>query len=83
MELSKKTTILLTEELHERLTGLAKLEGVSLGELVRRACESQYGIISREDRVKAVRSLAALDLPVADVQTMARESTPEPDELLP
>ncbi len=83
MELSKKTTILLTEELHERLTGLAKLEGVSLGELVRRACESQYGIVSREDRVKAVNSLAELQLPVADVQTMARESTPEPDELLP
>ena len=83
MELSKKTTILLTEELHARLTGLAELEGVSLGELVRRACESQYGIISREDRVKAVRSLAALGLPVADVQTMTRESTIEPDELLP
>ncbi len=83
MELSKKTTILLTVELHERLTRLAKQEGVSLGELVRRACESQYGIVSREDRVKAVRSLAALDLPVADVQTMTRESTIEPDELLP
>lgn len=83
MELSKKTTILLTEELHERLTGLAEQEGISLGELVRRACESQYGVVSREDRLAAVKSLAALRLPVADVQTMESESVPQADELLP
>lgn len=83
MELSKKTTILLTEELHERLTGLAEQEGVSLGELVRRACETQYGIVSRADRVEAVESLAKLQLPVGDVRTMKEESVPVADELLP
>jgi hypothetical protein len=83
LELTKKTTILLTRELHERLTSLAEQEGVSLGELVRRACESQYGIVSHDDRVKAVESLAALELPVADVHTMKKESTPEAGALLP
>ena len=83
MELTKKTTILLTEELHERLTRLAEQEGVSLGELVRRACEREYGIVSRKERIAAVEALAALRLPVADVETMKRESTLTADELLP
>lgn len=83
MELSKKTTILLTEELHARLTRLARQEGVSLGELVRRACERQYRLVPSEDRLEAVRSLAALALPVADPATLARESVPGADDLLP
>jgi hypothetical protein len=83
MELSKKTTILLTEELHERLARLAEQEGISLGELVRRACERQYGIVSRQERLQAVKSLAALELPVADAETLERESVPDAGELLP
>ena len=67
MELTKKTTILLSPELHERLTRLGRQEGVSLGELVRRACEKEYGLVSCRDRVEAVRALAELSLPVADV----------------
>lgn len=83
MDLAKKTTILLTEEMHKRLTSLAEREGVSLGELVRKACESQYGIVYRDDRLAAVKALAALNLPVADVQTMKREATLDAKELLP
>ncbi len=83
MELTKKTTILFTPELHERLARLAVQRGVSLGELVRLACESQYGLATREERLAAVRDLAALDLPVGTPEEMARESVPTPEDLLP
>ena len=83
MELSKKTTILLTPELHARLTRLARQRGVSVGELVRTACERQYGLFSGEARVAAVRELADLQLPVGDPHEMKRESVPDARELLP
>jgi len=82
MELSKKTTILFPPDLHERLSRLAAQKGISLGELVRSACEKQYGIVSREDRLAAVRKLAALELPVGDPGEMKLESVPDPEELL-
>lgn len=83
MELSKKTTILLTRELHRRLTRLAKQTNLSMGELIRTACERQYGIASSEDRLRAVRDLAGLSLPVGTPRRMKREAVPAPDELLP
>ena len=83
MELSKKTTILLTPDLHARLTHLARQRRVSVGELIRSACERQYGLVSEELRSDAVRQLAALHLPVGDPQAMKRESVPAADELLP
>ena len=83
MELSKKTTILFSPELYERLCRLAKQKGVSLGELVRSACEKQYGLASREDRLEAVRSLASLSLPVGEVREMKEESVPKPQDLVP
>ena len=83
MELTKKTTILLSPDLHEKLTRLAAQKAVSLGELVRRACEKQYGILSSEDRVASVRSLGALTLPVDDPKAMKVEAVPNPDDLLP
>lgn len=82
MELSKKTTILFPPDLHERLSRLAAQKGVSLGELVRSACEKEYGIVSKEDRIQAVQSLASLELPVDEVQKMKEESVPEPEELI-
>lgn len=82
MELSKKTTILFPPDLHERLSSLAAQKGISIGELVRSACEKQYGLVSREDRLEAVRSLATLGLPVDDPEKMKRQSVPAPEELL-
>lgn len=81
MELSKKTTILLSDELHSRLSALAAREGVSLGELIRDACRRQYGLFDRTERLAAVDALGALAAPVADVRTMKRQSVPGPDEL--
>ena len=83
MELSKKTTILLTPELHHRLTVLARQRGSSIGALVREACERQYGLVSSKDRLLAVKELGQLALPVASVRQMELESVPDVGELLP
>ena len=83
MELSKKTTILFPPDLHRRLARLAALRGMSLGDLVRKACEREYGLASREERLAAVRELAALSLPIGTPEEMARESVPRPEELMP
>ena len=83
MELSKKTTILFPPALHEHLTRVAKERGTSLGELVREACEAVYGGVSAPERRAAVRRMRSLSLPVADVETMKRESVPEPEEPQP
>jgi len=83
MGLTKKTTILFPPDLHARLVHLARQRRTSLGELVRVACERQYGLASREERLAAVRDLASLNLPVGTPEEMARESVPTPEELLP
>ena len=83
MELTKKTTILLSPTLHRRLAKLASQRRTSIGELVRTACERQYGMADDEDRVAAARALAAFRLPVSDVATMKRESVPDLDQPLP
>ncbi len=83
MELSKKTTILFSPELHRRLAQLAAQRGRSLGELVREACVAQYGVAGSADQALAVRELGELRLPVGGVAQMKRESVPDPDALLP
>lgn len=82
MELSKKTTILFPPDLHDRLERLAKERGTSMGQLVRQACRESYGLVSESERLEAVRSLAGLNLPVADPKQMKRESTVEARDLL-
>ena len=83
MELSKKTTVLFSPELHERLSRLAAQKGISLGELVRQACEAQYEPISGRDRLEAVRLLATLELPVGSAKAMKDQSVPTAAEILP
>jgi hypothetical protein len=81
-QLSKKTTILFSPELHRRLSRLAARRGVSLGELVREACEARYGVIGGAAQLDAVSALAVLGLPVASPERMKHESQPDPDALL-
>jgi len=83
MELMKKATVLFSPPQHAWLTQLAKQRGVSFGQLVREACEAQYGTSSPESRFQAVQALAKLSLPVADVATMKRESVSTPKGDLP
>jgi regulator of RNase E activity RraA len=69
---------------YEHLTRVAKQRRVSLGHLVRKACESQYGHgVTVEERLRAVDELRRMSFPVSDVDTMLKESVPDPDELLP
>ena len=79
--LSHKTTILLSEALHRRLTQLARERGQSLGELVRQACERQYDVTGRRARLAAVEELGTLRLPVGPVDEMIAESVPDPQDL--
>lgn len=83
MGLAKKTTILFPPDLHRHLARLARSRGVSIGHLVRSACERSYGYTSEDDRRRAVDELGQLALPVADGDRMKRESVPHPDDLLP
>jgi len=75
MELSKKTTLLFPPDLYDHLVHLARQRGVSFGELVRRACEEQYGLVSSEARLAAVHELESMSLPVGSPEEMEREST--------
>jgi len=83
MELSKKTTILFSPDAHRRLSELAERRGVSLGELVREACATAYGIVDQEVRVAAAASLGALHLPVGTPKAMKLESVVHADALMP
>jgi len=83
MELTKKTTILFSPELHRRLSRLASRRGSSLGELVREACERQYGVAGSAAALEAVEALAGLRLPVGKPAAMKRESVPAAGALLP
>ncbi len=80
-KLTKKTTILLQPELHRRLTQLAEQRHTSVGDLIRTACERQYGLVGSEERLEAVHALAALDLPVGSPEEMKQESVPFPEEI--
>ena len=83
MALTKKTIVLFPPELHRRLTLVAAERKTSLGDLVRRACEREYGVRSREEKLAAVRDLMNLRLPVGDWEQMERESVPDPDTFAP
>lgn len=83
MEMDKKTTILFPPALHEFLTRLARHRGVSMGHLVRSACEAQFRFIPSEERLRAVEELCALSLPVGTPSEMKNQSSPTPSELLP
>ena len=83
MELTKKTTILFSEGFYRNLASVARGRRVSVGKLVRDACEQVYGITSRDEAVTAVEELAALGLPVEGPTTMKRQSVPEPSDLMP
>jgi hypothetical protein len=83
MEPTKKATILFSRELYRRMTQIAEQRGTSLSDLVRRACEREYGRTPREEKIAAIRRMSQLGLPVADVRHMKRESVLAPERLAP
>lgn len=83
MELSKKTTILFPPALHKQLMRLAHRRGVSLGQLIRAACESEYSQADESTRLDAVEGLRQLALPVGSPRAMKRESVFPPKDIEP
>ena len=83
MELEKKTTILFPRDQHEFLVRLARQRGVSMGHLVRSACEAQFQYIPTEARLRAVEELYKMSLPVGTVHEMKQQSVVSHEELLP
>ena len=83
MSLTRRTTVLFPPELYERLATEARHRGVSMGHLIRAACEEVYRAGSDPDRLAAARALARLSLPVGTPEEMGAESVPDPETLLP
>jgi len=83
MELTKKTTILFPPPLYAHLTEVARQRGVSVGQLVRDACEAQYGSAQDGDRAAALEALVALSLPVGSPKEMKEQSVPRPEDIAP
>ena len=79
--LVKKTTILFTPDLYDRLAALAEQRNSSVGELVREACRAQYFLTTNSERLAAVNALANLSLPVGTPEEMKRESVPAVEPL--
>ena len=77
MELSIKTTILFSKRLYKSLKSLSAAKKRSLGDLVRTACEKQYGLASSAEAETAVEELARLALPVGPVAEMKKQLQPD------
>jgi hypothetical protein len=72
--LSRRVQLLLSPEQYKRLEALADAEGLSVGALIRRAIDRLQGSPRHTKRLKAVRRIAAMSLPVGDWEQMERES---------
>lgn len=72
--LSRRVQLLLTPEQYKRLEAIAGAEGISIGALIRRAIDRLQGPSRQPKRLKAVRRIAAMSLPVGDWEQMERES---------
>lgn len=69
----KKTTLLFEENVYKKLKEKSKLENISMGELVREAVIEYYGIKNKEEKMKALKNLIDLKLPVSDYEDMEKE----------
>jgi hypothetical protein len=58
--LSERVQILLTPEQRRRLEAEARRSGRSVASLVREALDERYGVVTREDRIRAVDEIRAL-----------------------
>jgi predicted transcriptional regulator len=75
--LTKRVQVLLDPFQYQRLDELARQRNRSMGALIREAIDHVYLQSAMEERLGAVRALAAMQLPVADWEQMERESVEE------
>jgi predicted transcriptional regulator len=75
--LTKRVQVLLDQFQYQRLDEIARQRDRSMGALIREAIDQVYLQSAMEERLGAVRALAAMQLPVADWEQMERESVEE------
>lgn len=69
----KKATLLFDEEVYEKLREKSTTNNVSIGELVREAVASYYGIKSMEEKIKSLNKLKSMSLPVGSPEIIESE----------
>jgi predicted DNA-binding protein len=72
-QLTRRTQLLLDDELHERLRRIAAERGVSLGALIREAIDEKLARVQDARAEAAERLLAADPMPVDDWPVMKEE----------
>ena len=72
-KLSKKMTLLFSEDMYFQLKEISKLNKKSIGELVRNAITKCYKITTEEERIKSFNELCKIEAPVSDWEIMERE----------
>jgi predicted DNA-binding protein len=71
--LTRRTQLLLDDELHERLRQTAAQRGISMGALIREAIDEKLSRV-QEDRARAIdKLLAAEPMPVDDWPVMKKQ----------
>ncbi len=72
-QLTRRTQLLLNDDLHRRLRETAAQRGISLGALIREAIDEKLSRV-QEDRAKAIDELlAAPPMPVDDWPVMKKQ----------
>ena len=71
--LTRRTQLLLDDELHRRLHEIAAQRGISMGALIREAIDEKLSQV-QDDRAKAIDELLAAEpMPVEDWPIMKRQ----------
>ena len=72
-QLTRRTQLLLDDDLHQRLRETAAQRGISLGALIREAIDEKLSRV-QDDRAKAIdKLLAAPPMPVDDWPVMKKQ----------
>jgi plasmid stability protein len=73
LSLTKRTQLLLDDDLHRRLRETAAQRGISMGALIREAIDEKLAGV-QDDRAKAIDELLAAEpMPVEDWQVMKKQ----------
>ena len=75
--LTKRVQVFLNPFQYQRLDEIARQRNRSMEALIREAVDQVYLQSTIDERLEAVQTLAAMQLPVADWEQMERESVEE------
>ncbi len=74
MGLTERIQVLVSPEMRKQLEERAQAEGASVGALIRQFAEGGLGLPPSAERLRALKRLCAMELPVADWEQMERET---------